>query len=401
MSAAATRSQASPPSVNATRVALVVAGAHALNDAYSAFVPPLLPRLMDRLGLSIALAATVAMTFSIASSLLQPMLGYLADRFGRRGFLVAGPLLSGVFVSLVGWASTFWALIAVLLLAGLGSAAFHPPGASYAVRVDAGKGGGVRYSVFSFSGSAGYAVGPLIAVGLVQWLGMDHLWLAMLPALLLTPVFFLNLPSGRTDRAVHPPPHPLRVMRGLAGPLGIIFGISAAVTWAQRTFLTMAPIMVDQAGGSETVGAVALTAYLVAQMAGTVTGGYLADRVERRILLVALCGLAFPAHLLAVGLAPASAGALTAAAAAGFFGMATLPAIVVMAQEMIPRGAAVGSGIVMGLAWATGSVGVLATGALADVVGPRAASLATMPVLLGGVLLAAHPALRELRTVEG
>jgi MFS family permease len=190
-------------------------------------------------------------------------------------------------------------------------------------------------------------------------------------------------------------------MRGLAGPLGIIFGISAAVTWAQRTFLTMAPIMVDQAGGSETVGAVALTAYLVAQMAGTVTGGYLADRVERRILLVALCGLAFPAHLLAVGLAPASAGALTAAAAAGFFGMATLPAIVVMAQEMIPRGAAVGSGIVMGLAWATGSVGVLATGALADVVGPRAASLATMPVLLGGVLLAAQPALRELRTVEG
>lgn len=392
----------SPPvASSATRVALVVAAAHALNDAYSAFVPPLLPRLMDRLGLSIALAATVAMAFSVASSLLQPLLGYMADRFGRRAFLVAGPLLSGVFVSLIGWAPTFWTLVGVLLLAGLGSAAFHPPGASYAVRVDAGKGGGLRYSVFSFAGSTGYAMGPLIAVGLVQWLGMGGLWMAMLPALLLTPVFFLNLPSGRTDRAAHPPPHPLQVMRGLAGPLGLIFGISAAVTWAQRTFLTMEPIMVDQAGGSEALGAVALTAYLVAQMGGTVTGGYLADRMERHKLLVALCGLAFPAHLLAVGLPPATPGALTAAAAAGFFGMATLPPIVVMAQEMIPRGAGVGSGIVMGLAWATGSVGVLATGALADVVGPRAASMATMPVLVGGILLAAHPALRAPRAVEG
>ena len=151
------------------RIAVVVAVVHGLNDAYSAFVAPLLPRLMDRLGLSIALAATVAMSYSIASSLLQPLLGYAADRWGRRAFLVAGPLMSGVFVSLLGWAPTFWMLILVLALGGLGSAAFHPPGASYAVRLSEGKGTGVRYSVFSFGGSVGYALGPVIAVGIVQW----------------------------------------------------------------------------------------------------------------------------------------------------------------------------------------------------------------------------------------
>lgn len=87
--------------------------------------------------------------------------------------------------------------------------------------------------------------------------------------------------------------------------------------------------------------------------------------------------------------------ALGAAAVAGFLGMATLPPIVVMAQEMVPSGAAVSSGIVMGLAWAAGSVGVLATGAAADAVGPMMATLMSMPAILGAILLAAHPALRR------
>ncbi len=156
----------------------------------------------------------------------------------------------------------------------------------------------------------------------------------------------------------------------------------------------MEPIVVAEAGGSEAVGAVTLSVYLAAQAGGTLTGGYLADRVDRRKLLAVLTLLAVPAHLLAVGLEPGSAGALCAAAAAGFVNMATLPPIVVWAQELVPQGAAATSGIVMGLAWATGSVGVLGTGVLGDLLGARAATLLTMPAFLVGTLLALHPALR-------
>jgi FSR family fosmidomycin resistance protein-like MFS transporter len=383
-------------------VAWVVAVAHGVNDAYSAFVAPLLPRLMDRLDLSIALAATVAMAYSIASSLLQPILGYLSDRYGRRMFLVVGPLVSGVFVSSLGLAPTFWTLMLVLALGGLGSAAFHPPGASYAVRVGEGRGRGARYSVFSFGGSAGSALGPVIAVALVQWRGLEGLWVAMIPVIVLTPVFYMNLPSGRSERTpAHPPPAPWQVVRLLGGPLGLVFGVSALMAWAQRTFLTMEPIIVSEAGGSEAMGALVLTAYMAAQVPGTVVGGILSDRVDRRTLLLVLCSLALPAHLMAVGLPSGSFPALAAAAVAGFFGMATLPPIVVVAQELVPRGAAVGSGIVMGLAWATGSLGVLLTGAAADVVGPRAAALWTMPVILGAVALAARPGLRTHALAEG
>jgi FSR family fosmidomycin resistance protein-like MFS transporter len=165
--------------------------------------------------------------------------------------------------------------------------------------------------------------------------------------------------------------------------------------FAQRVFLTMEPIVVARAGGAEAVGAIALSIYLGGQAVGTLVGGYLSDRVDRSRLLAVLTLLAFPAHFLAVALPPGGGSALTMAAIAGFLGMAMVPSVVVKAQETLPEGAAVSSGIVMGLAWAAGSVGVLGTGALADVVGPQTAAMVSMPALLLGTLLALHPSLRE------
>ncbi|MFW6080097.1 MAG: MFS transporter [Gemmatimonadota bacterium] len=380
-----------------TAVAVALAVAHAANDAYAAFLHPLLPRVMEKLGLSIALAATLAMTLSLAASVAQPLLGYWADRYGRRPLVAAGPLLTGVFLSLIGVAPSFAVLLLVLALGGLGSAAFHPPGASLAARVAEGGGSGVRLSWFSFGGALGYAAGPLIAVGLVAWLGLGGLTWAMIPAVALAGALWWLLPAegAAGGEAVDPPPGPRRILALLRGPLGAVFGISALGAFVQRVFLTMEPIIVDAAGGTEAVGALALSVYLGGQAFGSLTGGYLADRVDRRWLLAVLATAAVPAHLLALGLSPGGAAALAAAAASGFLNMAMLPAVVVIAQEIVPAGAAVGSGIAMGLAWAAGSIGVLATGALGDLVGARAAALASVPLLLIGSLLALHPALRE------
>lgn len=387
---------------SAARIAVTIALAHAVNDAYASIVPPLLPRLMDSLGISIAMAAGLGAAFSIATALPQPFFGYLGDRFGRRTLVVGGMLASAVFVSVIGFAPSYWVLLVLLVMGGLGGAAFHPPGASYAVRVTAGKGGGARYSVFSFGGAAGYSVGPLVAVGLVAWGGMERLWVAMLPAILLAPFFFFGLPSGRSEARDHAPaPLPSAILRQLAGPLGIVFGISSAMTFVQRAFLTMEPIIVAEMGGSEALGAVALSVYLGAQAFGTVAGGLLSDRMDRPRLLFVLCALALPAHLLAVWLGPWNALGFAAIAAAGFLGMSTLPPIVVMAQEMIPRAPGASSGIVMGLAWTVGSVGVMGAGAAGDVVGPHTAALLSMPVAGLAALLARHPSLKWMPAERG
>ncbi len=379
----------------AVRVAIIVALAHLINDSFAAMLPPLLPRIMESMGLSIAAAAALGAASAIAIALPQPIFGYLADRFGRRIFAVGGMVASAIFVSLIGFAPTFWTLLFLLVLGGFGSAAFHPPGASYAVRVSAGRGGGVRYSVFSFGGAAGSALGPLVAVALVGWAGLGGLWVALLPAVVLAPLFYRGLPSGRREtRGATPPPTPAAVLRRLAGPLGIIFGVSAAMAFVQRVFLTMAPIIVAGMGGSERLGAMSLSLYMGMQAFGTLAGGFFTDRMSRPRLLFRLCALALPAHLLALWLGPWSVGGLVAIAAAGFLGMAPLPPIVVMAQEMDPRAAGATSGIVMGLAWAVGAMGVMVTGVLADATGAQVAALLSMPVAGVAALLALHPRLR-------
>lgn len=375
-------------------VVVLIAVSHGTIDAYAAFLHPLLPRIMDKLGLSIALAATLATVLSFSTSLIQPAFGFLADRYGRRLFLAIGPIVTGVFLSLIGRAPSFSVLLALLVLGGLGAAAFHPPGAALVARAADGKGSGMRLSVFSFGGAAGFAVGPVAAVAIVGAVGLEGLWIAMIPGVLLGLVLWFALGTGRRSRDAVRPPSPMDVLRLLRGPLGLLFGVSAIGAFVQRTFLTFMPIVAARAGVSETAGAVVLSVYLGAQALGTLTGGFLTDRMNRQRLMIVISIFSVPAHIAAVVLPPASTPALLAAVAAGFLNMALLPPVVVMAQEMVPAGAAASSGIVMGLAWAAGTVLIPMTGALGDVYGPVAVAAWSMPALLLIALLASNRSLR-------
>lgn len=382
----------------AWQVALAVAIAHGINDAYSGFLHPLLPRIMRDLGLSITLAATLTTTLSLAASLLQPVMGVAADRFGPRRFLIAGPLLSAVFLSLIGIAPSFAALLGFLALGGLGSALFHPPAAAIATGSGSSSRSGARMSVFSFGGAIGYAVAPVAAVALVGRFGMHGLALAMIPALVLMPLIALVIPPDAARRA----PTAGSPFRGAAsslrGPLGVLFLISAIAAFVQRVFLTFQPIAIAADGGSEALGASTLSTYLVAQAAGSLAGGLLVDRYDGRRVLFWLTLLSVPMHIFAFLLPAGSTAALAITAIAGFLNMALLPPLVVMARHASPHGASTSAGIVMGLAWAAGSILMIAAGALGDAVGARNAALASIPIMLLASLLALHPALQRSGT---
>lgn len=378
-------------------VALAVAVLHGANDAYAAFLHPLLPRIMGRLELSIAQAAVLTTALAIAASLAQPLLGHLSDRRGRRLMIVLGPVVSGVFLSMIGLAPSFGVLVLLLVLGGLGGAAFHPPAVAVAARVTEGAGSGMRHAVFSFGGAVGYAAGPLLAVALVARLGIQGLWVAMLPVLFLAAALYPIVPATAPERDSGADGAGPGLASLLRGPLGLLFGISAVSAFVQRLFLTLEPIVMAESGKTETAGAVALSLYLGAQAVGTLSGGYLTDRIDRRRLLITLTLLAFPAHFLAFWFPAGSALSYLTVIVAGYLNMAVLPPIVVIAQEIAPGRAGRNSGIVMGLAWAVGSVGVLAAGALGDVIGPRGAALASTPVVLLGTVFALHRGLRGHR----
>ena len=379
------------------RVVVAVGIAHFINDAYSSFLSPLLPRLMDNLGMSIAVAASLAMTWSLAGSLIQPATGYLADRYGRKFFVIGGPLISGIFLSLIGLAPSVEILALILIAGGIGSAAFHPPGAAMSGGAAEGKGSGVRMSMFAFGGLLGFAVGPLLVVGLVATVGLSGMWVAMIPAIAVCGVLLMVLPSDRPHRDAPKPPPLTKVLRALRGPLGAIFVIGALSGFLQRLFLTLSPIISFQEGVSEATGAVVLSVYLAGQAIGTLVGGVLSDRMDRAYLLGGLTALALPAHFLAFWLPAGSLWMLIFAAIAGLLNLALMPPVIVLAQEILPESKGVGSGIVMGLAWALGSVAVIGFGFLGDAIGPQSAAIVSLPLLVIGAVLAFHPSLRPYR----
>jgi FSR family fosmidomycin resistance protein-like MFS transporter len=381
------------------RVVIAVGVAHFINDAYSSFISPLLPRLMDHLEMSIAVAATLAMTWSLAASLIQPAAGYLADRYGRKLFVIGGPLISGVFLSLIGLAPSVEVLALILIAGGIGSAAFHPPGAAMSGGAAGGKGSGLRMSIFAFAGLLGFAVGPLMVVGLVAVVGLSGMWVAMIPAIAVCGLLLKILPADRPHPGAAPPPV-MELLRTLRGPLGVIFVISALSGGLQRLFLTLSPIISFQDGVSEATGALVLSVYLAGQAIGTLLGGVLTDRMDRVYLLAGLTALALPAHLFAFWLPAGSLLMLLSAAVAGFLNLALMPPVIVIAQEILPDSKGVGSGIVMGLAWAVGSIAVIGFGFLADGIGPRPAAIASLPLLVIGTVLAFHPSLRLHRTPD-
>jgi FSR family fosmidomycin resistance protein-like MFS transporter len=389
--AALTRSLRSTP----LGIAIAVSALHSLNDAYTSFLPPLLPRIMGKLDLSITLAAGLMTALALGSSLAQPLMGRLADRRGRRALVVLGPMATGVFLSLMGLAPGFWTLVLLLALGGLGSAAFHPPGASLAARVGQGGRSGMRHAIFSFCGAAGHALGPIAVVWLVSRVGFDGMWIAMLPVLVLGSVLWFVLPPGTSDRIVEPGPTLRDMGRILRGPLGLVFGISCTTAFLNSLFLTFMPIVMSGQGMSEKEGAVVLSLYLAGQAAGTLPGGYLADRVDRPRLLAILTGVAFPLHALAFVLPAGRPLSLVVVVLAGAVNMAVLPPIVITALELSPSFGSTSSGIVMGLAWATAALAVIPAGIAGDLVGPRAAAIGLTPIVLLGTWLALRPKLRR------
>lgn len=378
------------------RGSLLLAVAHAVTDSYTAFLAPLLPRLMAEFGLSVAAAATLSAALGLSSSLPQPWFGTRSDRGGRHRFIALGPLC-GVAICLIGVAPSVGILSLLLVLGGLGSAAFHPSGAARAAlgggpaAVSSGRG----FSVFSFAGAVGAAMGPVIAVGLVGRFGMDLLWVAMIPGVAIA---LLILRGGDE---VPPPRGPggdrrtRDLLAALRGPLGLLFGISAVTAFAQRLFQTLEPIAMSQAGHGEALGAAALSTYMAFQAVGTLLSGWLADRVDRRRLLIAVVAIDLPVHAFALLLPPSTPLWWGSIALAGAASMAVLPPIILLAQRLLAGGAGGSSGVVMGLAWAAGTLGLPLVGLVGNRIGAGPAALLALPALALGIWLALRPSLAE------
>ncbi len=159
-----------------------LAWAHFVNDGYINYLPAILPVLLEQLNIPLALVGSLILAIQGIGSLLQPVLGWWADRTGGRRFTLIGLALSALGASLIGLAPNYWLLLVLLAIAGLGNSMFHPQTLAAARSLSRSR-HGLRMSVFLIGGEVGRGAWPSLASLLVVWLGLHGLWLLALPGL--------------------------------------------------------------------------------------------------------------------------------------------------------------------------------------------------------------------------
>jgi FSR family fosmidomycin resistance protein-like MFS transporter len=371
-----------------------LSSAHLATDLAQGALPALLPFLIVKFDLSYTMAAALVLAATISSSLVQPAFGFWSDARGALWLLPAGVALAGIGMALAAVAPSYFLVILAVLVSGLGVAAYHPEGSKFASYVS-GERRASGMAFFSVGGNVGFALGPVVASGIVLALGLRGGLLLALPGLAVAAVL-LSVRPYLEDFA--PPADPGR--REAAGPgrpdgLALLLGVVGLRSVAHMGLFTFVPLYEIARGHSEAYGTLLLSLFLLAGAIGTLFGGRFADRFGRRVVLLGSFVVATPLILLyavAGGLVGEVALVLSGAAVIGTFGVS-----LVLSQEYMPGRVGMASGLSIGLAIGLGGVAALTLGAVADAIDLETAVIATAagPALAFFVTLLLPPSPRR------
>src|SRR5688500_3531778 len=210
------------------RVFWTLSAAHLINDSYAFVLPALLPLLIPSLDISLTAAGLAVGLYQVTSSVTQPILGHLADRYPLRWLAWAGLAATAVGAAGIGIAPDYWSLLAFLVLGALGTSAFHPV-ATATISDLAGARRGQMMSIYITAGNLGLAVGPAaLRIGLPAWGPAISVPLA-LPCLLIAAAVFLMVPARQVaQRRSESFGTILLKHRGI---LGLLLGIATLRSW--------------------------------------------------------------------------------------------------------------------------------------------------------------------------
>ncbi len=370
-----------------TNTVLLVAGGHFLLELFHQYLPVFFPLYRAEFGLTYGQIGMITLVGTTTMSLAQPLFGFFIDRFDARRITALSVMWVGLIMAVLGFSGNYWVLLIGVALAGFGSAAFHPAGASVVTKAtDEGK-RGRAVSFFAVGGNVGSAGSPLLlAIGL-GLLGLKGT-IVLLPVVVLAAIWLVNGlgQESRGDREAH------RERQSRAGEgflLGLVLITVVAMTraWFQLSLTTYLPTLLEDRGYSVVYGGQMLFVLSLLIGVGSLFGGILSDRFGRWQVLLSSFAMLGPAYWFFIS----SGGGVQFiyAGAIGFLLGCTYPTTVVVAQEVWPRGMAMASGLVMGLGWWPGGLGATFTGWVADQMALETAleGLVVAPVL-GALLMA-------------
>ena len=358
---------------------------HLAVDSYFGVLPVLYPLLIIKFDLSFASVGLVGLAFGGTAALSQPLFGALADRYGTRltGLALGWTALT---FALVGFATNFPVLLALACAAGLGSGAFHPL-AAVDVRelLPAGR-RSAGTSIYVTAGTIGVAIGPLLGVLIFGLLGVRGTGLLVIPGVVAGAYLLWRMranpaPSASARSVVRAARRALPML-----PLAIVIGVMMSRTWTVYVFQAFTPTWYRQLGYGPSFYGPLATTLVLASAVGTVGSGSLADRFGRRTVVLASLVMSIPAVLLFT-LFPGR-WAFGTAILIGLLAASTAPLMLVMAQQLMTGRTGLASGVVLGLAFFAGAIGIPINGAIAGAIGLQKSLMTHVIVVVATIVLA-------------
>ena len=338
---------------------------HLTVDSYVGVIPVLYPILIGRFHLTLATVGLVSLAYGGMAAVSQPLFGVLADRFGTR-FTGLTLVWTALTFSLVGFVTTFPVLVLLAVASGLGSGAFHPMGALDVRALLPAWRRSAGMSIYVTAGTVGVAVGPLIGILVFHEFGIHGTGLLVIPGLVAGGYLLWRMRKVKTA-AVAARAVAAVAPRAPVIALALVIGVMMSRSWTVNVFQAFTPTWYQQLGyGPEFYGPLATTLVL-ASAVGTVGCGTLADRYGRRVVILATLVLSGPAILLFTAFP--GPWAFASAVLIGFLAASTAPLMLLMAQQLMAARAGLASGLVMGLGFVTGAIGIPINGAIADHIG--------------------------------
>ena len=344
--------------------------AHLLNDLVQAIIPSVYPILKQNYGLSFTEIGLITFSFQITASIFQPFVGYYTDKKPQPYSQIYGMIFSSFGVLMLAFANNLPLIIVSVVLIGLGSAIFHPESARISNMASGGK-RGMAQSIFQVGGNLGTALGPLlVALFVVPNSQVYIVWflIATTIGLLIISkiaVWYSNNLKLKLDKSIlFTTPHSLtenQVNKAISILLFVIFTkffYSASLS-TYYTFFVIEKfhLTIQQAQFHMFI-------YLISYAIGTILGGPLGDKFGRKyIIWFSVFGatpfaLMLPyANLFYTDILMIVIGIIISSA---------FPAIIVYAQELLPKKIGMVSGLFYGFAFGMGALGSALLGILAD-----------------------------------
>jgi len=344
--------------------------AHLLNDLIQSMIPSVYPILKDSYNLTFTQIGLITFAFQLTASIFQPFVGYYTDKHPKPFSQIFGMLFSLTGIIVLSYASHFYSIVISVMLIGTGSSIFHPESARISNLASGGR-RGLAQSIFQVGGNLGTALGPLVVALIVVPNSQKHLLYFVIAAVIglaiLSKIAFWyshQLTIGQKKAKIFSENHSLttkQVNWAIAILLIVIFS-KFFYTACLSTYYTF--FIIEKFHLSVQEAQFHMFIYLIAYTIGTVIGGPLGDRFGRKyIIWFSVFGatpfaLMLPyANLFYTDILMIIIGLIISSA---------FPAIIVYAQELLPKKLGMISGLFYGFAFGMGALGSALLGLLAD-----------------------------------